>query len=313
MTKGYITTCTGEEYELPALYEWEITWTGSVPCDSFSLRCPYEPAMADTLRAAVRFAAREDGETLLAGVIDEWSVECGKKGMQLSISGRGMAALLIDNEAESTSYELATTEDIIRSHVTPWGVTCRAWDRAEAAGYRVANGTSQWKAVRDFALLHGELEPHFDRDGTLTLLRTRQGAGLVIDDATAVTALRYTDRRYGVIAEALVVDSKAGQREHVRNEAFYARGGRSRRVFYVPARSGAGMMRCTGKYQIEQSQKDAETLTVTVAGRFEARPGDRARVSGTRLGVSGGFRVTEVTRRFDAKHGERNEVKMQRE
>ena len=49
-----------------------------------------------------------------------------------------------------------------------------------------------------------------------------------------------------MIAEALVVDSKAGVKQSVKNEAFCARGGTSRRVFYVPARSGTQAMRYTG-------------------------------------------------------------------
>ena len=67
-----------------------------------------------------------------------------------------------------------------------------------------------------------------------------------IDAKTPVTALAYCDKRYGVIAEALVVDSKAGVKQSVKNEAFCARGGTSRRVFYVPARSGTQAMRYTG-------------------------------------------------------------------
>lgn len=311
--KGYITTCGGGEYALPTLLRYTLRWTGGVPCDSFTLRCPYEAEMAEVLREAVRFTAREDGEVWFAGVVDEWSAACGKDGLVLTLSGRGMAALLLDSEAESVSYELATTEEIVRNHVTAWGVRCGKYDAAACAAYRVANGSSQWKAVRDFARLHAELTPHFERDGTLTLLRGRAGRALVIDGETPVTALAYTDRRYGVIAEALVINQKSGARQTVRNGELYARGGRSRRVFYVPAASGRRLMRCTGEYQIEQSAAGAETLRVTVAGKFDARPGDTAEVSGTKLGVRGRFRVVESARSFDAETGETSEVEMQRE
>ena len=52
--KGYLTTCDGAQFELPTLLKWEFSYTGSVPCDSFTLRCAYEPAMAEVLRRAVR-------------------------------------------------------------------------------------------------------------------------------------------------------------------------------------------------------------------------------------------------------------------
>ena len=310
--KGYLTTCEGEVYELPALLAWELSYTGSVPCDSFALKCPYEAAMAETLRRAVRFTAREDGEMTFVGVIDEYEAVCGEKGLLLEMSGRGMAALLLDSEAEAVNYELATTEEIVKNHVTRWGVACAAWEEAEAAGYRVANGASQWKAMYDFAVLHAGLTPYFRADGTLELTSAHRGKRVVIDGQTPVTALAYRDRRYGVIAEALVVDKKAGEKQSVRNESFCARGGRSRRVFYVPSRSDRQTMRCTGEYQIERSKEGAETLRVTAAGRLDALPGDHADVRGTRLGVSGSFRVIELTRRMD-ETGEMSEVSLQRE
>ena len=133
-----------------------------------------------------------------------------------------------------------------------------------------------------------------------------------IDAKTPVTALAYCDKRYGVIAEALVVDSKAGVKQSVKNEAFCARGGTSRRVFYVPARSGTQAMRYTGEYQIAKSKEGAETLRVTIAGRFTAAPGDIAAVSGTKIGIVGNFRVIECVRRF-GESGESCEVTMQRE
>ena len=310
--KGYITTCDGVQYELPTLLRWEFSYTGSVPCDSFSLRCPYDPAMAETLRRAVRFRAREDGATEFAGVIDETNVTCDEKGMQLELSGRGLAALLLDNEAEAVSYQRATMEEILKNHVTPYGIICLGCDAVTAASYRVANGSSQWKALNDFAALHGGVEPYFDKTGALELKRTHRGADVTIDAQTPVTALVYCDKRYGVIAEALVVDKRAGARQSVKNADFCARGGTSRRVFYVPAKSGAQTMRCTGEYQIRKSKEGAETLRVTIAGRFSAAPGDTAVVSGTKLGISGRFRVIECTRRF-GESGGASELCLQRE
>lgn len=311
--KGYLTTCDGVKYELPTLLKWEFSYTGSVPCDSFTLRCAYEPAMAETLRRAVRFTAKEDGAVEFAGIVDECGVTCDERGLQLEVSGRGMAALLLDNEAESVSYQWATMEEILKNHVAPYGIVCTGYDAVTAAArYRVANGSSQWKALNDFVALHGGIAPYFDKTGALEIKRNRRASCVNIDEKTPVMALAYCDKRYGVIAEALVVDSKAGAKQRVKNEAFCDRGGTSRRVFYVPARSGRQMMRYTGEYQIAKSKEGAETLRVTVAGRFSAAPGDRAHVSGTKLGLAGEFRVIECVRRF-GESGEMCEVTMQRE
>ena len=191
--KGYLTTCDGAQFELPTLLKWEFSYTGSVPCDSFTLRCAYEPAMAETLRRAVRFTAREDGTVEFAGVVDECGVTCDEKGLQLEVSGRGMAALLLDNEAESVSYQWATMEEILKNHVTPYGIVCTGYDAVTAAArYRVANGSSQWKALNDFAALHGGIAPYFDKTGALEVKKNRKAARVSIDAKTPGNLL---DRR----------------------------------------------------------------------------------------------------------------------
>ena len=191
--KGYLTTCDGAQFELPTLLKWEFSYTGSVPCDSFTLKCAYEPAMAETLRRAVRFTAREDGTVEFAGVVDECGVTCDEKGLQLEVSGRGMAALLLDNEAESVSYQWATMEEILKNHVTPYGIVCTGYDAVTAAArYRVANGSSQWKALNDFAALHGGIAPYFDKTGALEVKKNRRAARVSIDAKTPGNLL---DRR----------------------------------------------------------------------------------------------------------------------
>lgn len=102
--KGYLTTCDGAQFELPTLLKWEFSYTGSVPCDSFTLKCAYEPRWRR--RCGGRCASRRErtAPVEFAGVVDECGVTCDEKGLQLEVSGRGMAALLLDNEAESVSY-----------------------------------------------------------------------------------------------------------------------------------------------------------------------------------------------------------------
>ena len=61
------------------------------------------------------------------------------------MSGRGMAARLLDNEALSQDYELAAPADILRDHVEPYGIQTEGgaalarcpgslWLRAAASG-----------------------------------------------------------------------------------------------------------------------------------------------------------------------------------
>lgn len=83
---------------------------------------------------------------------------------------------------------------------------------------------------------------------------------------------------------------------------------------YFTCRRVAARRQCAtrGEYQIAKSKEGAETLRVTIAGRFTAAPGDIAAVSGTKIGIVGNFRVIECVRRF-GESGEACEVTMQRE
>ena len=155
---GFVTTCEGETYQLPTLFAWRFSYTGAEPCDSFSVSCPYEQAMADVLRRAVRFTAKEDGKTEFFGVIDEYQMTCDEKGTELEITGRGMAALLLDNEAEAVTYQRAAMAEILKNHVLPYGIVCRAYDElCASAPYKVASGSSQWKDIgRNVLAVHSE-------------------------------------------------------------------------------------------------------------------------------------------------------------
>ena len=309
---GYVTTCDGAVYALPVLLAWELRYTGGEPCDSFSVKCPYEAAMAEVLRRANRFRAlEEDGETAFFGVIDEVEAVCDDKGLHLEIAGRGMAALLMDNEAEAVTYQRASTAELLHRHVTPYGIVCAGYDEVYAP-YKVAGGSSEWKALSDFTRLCGGFTPYFERDGSLLLTKKRELPRMMLGGDQPVTALRYRDKRYGVLSEAVVVDKSTRVKQAVKNADFYARGGRRRRIYYAPTKSGAQAMRYTGAYQIERSKENAETLEVTVAARFDAKPETVVSVSESRLGVTGEFRVKEVVRRF-GKGGETTVLTMQRE
>lgn len=309
---GWIETCGGKRFALPVLYRWELCYTGGVPCDSFSLRCAYDSEMADILRSAVRFVATENGQTAFCGVIDEYSAVCDEKGQWLEMSGRGLAALLLDNEAEALNYQRATMEEILRNHVQPYGIRCGQRDELVGADYRVESGSSEWKALSSFTHYYGGFWPYFTRSGELVVQKERTRRTLVLDGKTPVTALKYRDRRYGVVSEVVMVNRKTCARTEVRNEAFLRRGGRCRRICYLPANTSYRRVRYTGDYQIERSREGSEELTATILGAFDADAGDLMQVKASALGVTGLFCVTEVVRRFGA-DGETTTLTMQRE
>lgn len=301
---GRIFTADHQVYDLPALLEWNVTLTGTVPCDSFSVTFLYQKEMAEPLHLAAGFAAIENGEVMLRGIVDEYVVELGTDGMTATLSGRGYAARLLDNESRPVTYQSATLAEIVRCHVTPYGITCgELRDVAADSVYTVAAGTSQWKALENFCRTYGGFSPRFARDGRLLAAPESGGAQLVIGENDPVLACTLREDHYGVLTEALVIDKKRNVSFSVKNQDMIDRGGQCRRVIYTPGQSTWADMRYTGEYQIQQSQKEEKEIRVTLAGSFPAFPGDRITLELARIGISGTYRVAEAENRFSVKDG----------
>ena len=289
---GYIYNTAGERAPLPELTGWEVTHTADGGCDAFAVMCRYDPGMAETLRAACRFKAFEGADTVFTGVVDEWEARADGAGLTLTVRGRGLAALLLDNEAAPARYYGATLDFILERHAAPWGVTQVQKKAMSAAGeFAVESGDSQWKVLRSFCRFCGGVEPRFDRRGVL-LLDGSEGEKRAFIAQTAITEQAWTEERYGVISEVLV-RTAAGAETTVENGDFKARGGLARRVVNVPRRTGYDAMRYTGSYQIAQSAKEAELCTVTLPVPFAAFAGDRVAMYASPLGITGDFTVLE--------------------
>ena len=153
---GRIITSSHRVYDLPALLTWNVTYTGGVPCDSFTVTCLYDRTMAEPLHLAAGFLAMREGEVMLRGIVDEYAVELTEFGLTATVSGRGYAARLLDNESRPVTYQGATLEEIVRCHVMPYGISTAEIAPVSASSvYTVASGTSQWKALEDFCRTYG--------------------------------------------------------------------------------------------------------------------------------------------------------------
>lgn len=291
-------------FTLPPLLSWRITHTGSVPCDSFSVTFVYQKEMARALKMAAGFAAEENGTVMLRAVVDEYTVDLDGGGLTATVSGRGYAARLLDNESRPVTYESATLGEILRNHAEPYGVSCgETADVRAGSVYTVAAGSSQWRAVESFCRTYGGFSPRFSREGKLLAAPERPGRTLSIGEGDPVLACSLREDHYGVLTEALVIDKTRGKDFTVKNQDMIDRGGQCRRVVYTPGQSTWAAMRYTGEYQIARSREEEWTAEVTLPGSFLAFPGDRAALSLERIGLSGTFRVAEAENRFDSRNG----------
>ena len=301
---GKLYTADHQIFELPPLLSWRVTHTGTVPCDSFSVTFVYQKEMAQALKTAAGFVAEEEGAVMLRAVVDEYTVDLDGNGLTATVSGRGYAARLLDNESRPVTYQQATLAEILQNHAEPYGITCGEIAEVRAASaYTVAAGSSQWKAVESFCRACGGFLPRFSREGELLASPEREGRTLSIGEGDPVLACTLREDHYGVLTEALVIDKTQNQEFSVKNQEMIDKGGQCRRVLYTPGQSTWAAMRYTGEYQIQRSGEDAWTAEVTLPGSFLAFPGDRVSLSLDRMGLSGTFRVAEAENRFDGGNG----------
>lgn len=303
--RGRLFTCDHKVYDLPPLLEWNVVHTGGVPCDNYSVTFLFDRQQMPYLEKAAGFMGIENGRIVARGIVDEYSVELGKNGMTATLCGRGAAARLLDNESRPVTYEGATLAEIIRCHVTPYGVVTRETADVRANSvYTVPAGVSQWKVLADFCRTYGGFLPRFAVNGALLAVPEKDsGKRLVIDDGSPVLSCTLRENHYGVLTEALVIDKKRNVSYSVKNPEMIAKGGQCRRVVYTPGQSTWAAMRYTGEYQIEKSREEEKTVTVTMPGSFPAYPGDRVALNLERMGLGGTFRVAETENVFSAVEG----------
>ena len=292
---GYVISAQGETTVLPAPLTWVFQYTSGVPCDSFQIRCLWEGTNTVDPQQWCTFRAMEENQVVFTGVIDECETALTSQGAWIDVSGRGMAARLLDNEALGQDYQVATLDDILRDHVTPYGITvAQRADMAPVSQFSVAVGSSEWSVLYDFVRYYPSIPPRFDREGRLVLTPWEDSTTLRLDDATPVKQLVRRDRRYGVLSQVVVRDRYQNWTETVNNPSFQALGGQRRQVITMPGKGQYQAMRYSGQFQLEQSAAEQLRLEVEVPKLFFAKPGDLVQLAQPDWGRNGQYRVAQA-------------------
>lgn len=285
----------GREIRLPSVLKWTFNYGTGTPCDSFSLVCLWEMGQELELADACRFYAVEDGTRVFTGVVDEYACVFDSEGGRLEISGRGMAALLLDNEALPVEYQKATRDDIVAGHVAPYGIEAVGGDGLAAVERLAVDcGVSEWRVVEEFMRCYNGVTPRFDRLGRLVMDPPEDEAALVVDGTSPVSAMEYRRDRYGVLSHVVVRRRSAGDGQEVTDSAFIAQGGQARRVVTVPNATGTAAMRFTGDYQLRASRSGMVRCAFTIAGGFLVQPGQLVKVDRPGFGGNGVYRAAQV-------------------
>lgn len=289
---GIVTSCAGVQTQLPALLQWSIKRTDSEPCDSFGVQFACKNTTRQLLEQAVEFRAVEAGKTVFTGIVDDFELRLGKDGLVAELTGRGMAARLMDMQTPAAEYVSAQLEDILNAYVRPCGITkIEAEEMGAVANFVVQTGATCYQALAGFCRHSANIFPRFLADGALVL--KRETAGKAARLRSEILQAQYVRNRYGVAARQVLINTRDGSTQEANYAAFQALGGT--RVQYA-GRTGDKIRATfrTAQQRLDDTKRDEKLLYLTCAGSFLAEPLDRISVSVDALGIDGTFTVQEV-------------------
>ena len=287
-------TWDGRSVTLPAPVAWRLEYGLGSPCDSFWVKLLWPGGDENTLEAGYRMTVLRDGQTVFTGVVDECRCLWSEEGSTAEITGRGMQALLLDNQAEAADFGWATLWEILRRYVTPYGIELDRWvELPPVWGFSVSSGSSCWKVLYQFARYYGGATPRFDRLGRLVLRGWEDGHPVTVDKDSPVTRTVLREKRYGVLSQVTVKDVSGWTRSTEVNWDFQARGGRAARVILVPKNTGYQARRYNARFQLDRSRAKARQVEITLAVPFAAWPGDLVKLDRPGWSRNGVYRVQE--------------------
>lgn len=287
---GYVTMCDGRRSALPALLQWDIKLTDGDPCDGFSVCFPYERALAQTLRGAVFFTAEEDGATVFTGVVDDYEITLDAKGLLAEMTGRGMAARLLDNQVRAAEYLSAQLADILKSYVLSYGVTkLRTVQMPAVERFVVETGYSCWQVLAGFCRHSADIFPRFLPDGTLVLEPETPGKTVRLRQAQCLR-VRALDSRYGLSSRQVMVNTRTGAQTAAENAPFIALGGSCVKVHGMTGSKLRATWR-TAQQRLEDDRRGKRLIEVRVPGAFTAQPMDRVELELEKMGIAGTYTV----------------------
>lgn len=298
----------GAEALLPELMEWNVRRTDGTGADSVLVTFPFSPEWEVGLKKAVRIRLREGNVDRFFGVVDEYEVTDNREGLTVTIYGRGMGGLMMDNQVPEGVYYYAGLQDMIRRYVTPYGIAVKGDTDYWLYTYGVDYGTSCWDAFSGFCLWAAGVQPRFLGDGTM-LLSSAHGEERVLQGQDQVMEAVRRGCRYGVYSTVAAKSIATGYETFYENRDFQAVGGCATHRMTVPRKNPCRAGRLWGQRVLDDSQKGWSLLTVTVPGAFRAEPVDPVQVDLPRLGLRGRFLVTECESILD-REGERSKITM---
>ena len=295
---GMLQSVGGGNVRLPEFTAYRLIHTDGASADSFTVTFPTLPELLPRLARSAEFWASEGTDTVFRGVTDEveaiWA-----DAFTTTLCGRGLAAKLMDHQADGAQYFNLDLDGVLERYVRPCGVDSISVEGGpwRAQMLAVSPGTSCLRVLQGFCLHAQAPRPFFTPDGTLRIGSTPRVHRL---EAAEILAARWRLCRYGVVSEQYVHDLTSGLTH--RAEDLSLRGYGIAAVRHA-TRSGpfTKVTERSAQQRLDESRDNLFTLELTLPGACSVRCRDLVQVRLPELRVDGEFTVTEVCRQFDGR------------
>ena len=295
---GTVQSVGGERFPLPELLSYRLIHTDGHGADSFSVTFPTQESLLPRLMRSAVFRAEDGADTAFLGVTDEVEAVFAD-AFTTTLCGRGLAARLMDNQADGAQYFNLDLDTVLGRYVRPFGV-----DQIHAEGgpwraqlLAVSPGTSCLRVLQGFCRHAGAPQPRFTPDGTLWI---GSPAGSHRLGEADILSARWRLCRYGAVTEQYVHDRSSGVTSRAEAPILRAYGVSS--VRYA-TRSGpfTNVTERSAAQRLADARQDLLTLELTLPGAFAAQCCDEVAVTLPALRADGTYTITEICRQFDGK------------
>lgn len=185
------------------------------------------PEVVEGAEVEVRLTREGKAETVLSGRLDDRTLQVGKGGQSLTLSGRDGAAVLLDCSSAIVAMQQLSLDDVIAKVVRPLGVKrirIEADNKLTRERVNTEPGDSAWDTLRRAAEANG-LWPWFEPDGTLvvggpnydkepvaSLVLAADGSGNNIEDLTETRSIASRFSEVTVLGQAHSWGEGGGER-----------------------------------------------------------------------------------------------------
>lgn len=238
-----------------------------------------EDVPADDLTAIFRFfesaelksvVVYDEDKVIFTGVIDEQITVSSKKGSQVKINSRSMAALLLDNESVPISYNQPDTAVIESRHILPFGIRAEnGYNDTYFGTHTVQKGESNYKAVDDFSKKVYNSSIRVKESGELCFSGINKSESVVFSNSkNGINYCELTEsiRRCEPISKVRIkVVNSSGYHSVVENESAVKRGIVRERYLNAVLTDTPAMY---ARLMINNSNKKAYSITLVCKGQY---------------------------------------------